>query len=1133
MRRDFTWLIFPLLVCVAMALPVSLRGFTPDSYARTSVLAGGKWVKVGVARSGVCFISARELRSLGFSDPASVRIHGYGGHRISDVLSADTYTDDMPQVPALRSGDGVWFYAVGPDEWTEDASGRLTRSLNPYSQLGYYFITEGPDTMELRNEGDPVLRQDACDVATAAVVHEIDKVSYGSSGTLLLGEDLRLTPTRSFQLPLPGRQKGSEIWIRCGVATLTSAPSRLTLTAAGQNLSPEGGWVIPAAAAADYGVLTPVEAAFSPAGDASAIDIVVKLAASGLVHSANLDAVTVNYQRVLSFSDGYIEFSSPRTAVRVADAGPGRVHVWDITSPAAPLEMNLSREADGSVAWVNPYTGPRRYAAWAEEMELVSVESHEPVAVQDLHSRLSASSPAMIIVHAPGLRAQAERIASLHRELDGMDVMVADQRQVFNEFGSGSPDPGAVRRMLKMAYDCGKGQLQYALLIGRGWFDNRGLTAKAPVGDAYRTPVWQSEESLHEYTTYTTDDYLAFLDDNSGLRPASDRYCIALGRIPARSAEEADNYVDKLEKYLTAAPEGEWRNRVLLLADDGDYGIHMSQSEHQAAAFATTHFGRDMLMEKVYLDTWPVKGGVCEEGRARLHKQLDDGVVWWNYVGHANKYYLSSQGVMTLPDITSLANRKWPVFFGATCYFMQWDAAEQSGAEKLFFNRSGGVIAAISATRPVFISENGMLGKALAAEAFRADASGRAVSIGQALCNAKNSLASPRGTSNTNKLRFVLMGDPAFRPAIGECRVSVSEIDGMVPGGDEDIVLPGRHTAVIEGLITDIDGEVIGDFNGTVSATLYDAEYSTLTLGRNIDGTEGRQTVYEQHGERLCVARDTVIAGRWSMAVTVPEEIADNYRPAVLSLYAHSDYSQFATGSSGRFYLSGIDYSQPADTVGPAIESLYIGTPDFVSGMRVGSDPMVMARITDNIGISLSAAGVGRLMSIRLDGRESLTDVASYFTPLSDGTPGGTIAYPLEGIADGHHSLTFTVFDTSGNMARQTIEFVVDSQLSPEIFDIYTDATPASVEVNFFLSHNRPDARLTVCFSVYNLMGHLVWTSTVTDRSDMFTSAPVKWNLTDRAGNRVSRGIYIYRAEIINGKSRTLSKAKKIAVSAP
>lgn len=1126
-------MILPLLMCVALAMPVSLRAFTPDSYASSSVLADGKWVKVGVSQSGVCFLSARDLRSLGFSDPSRIKIHGYGGHRLSDLLSADTYIDDLPQIPALRSGEGVWFYAVGPDEWTEDASSRITRTLNPYSTLGYYFISEGADHLDLCQEGQPELRSDAVTMATAALVHEIDRVSYSSSGTLLLGEDLRLTPSRTVQFSLPGRVKGSEVWIRCGVATRTSGPSRLTLTAGGQTLSPDGGYLLPAAVAAEYGVLTPVEAAFVPSGDPATLDIGLKLAATGLVHSANLDAVTVNYKRELSLSGGYIEFSSPRTAVKISDGGTGPIHVWDVTDPLHPAEMNFSRESDGSIAWVNPYTGMRRYVAWREDAPLHAIELHEQVSAQNLHSRLSSSSPEMIIVHAPGFRVQAERIASLHRGLDGMDVMVADQRQVFNEFGSGSPDPGAIRRMLKMAYDCGSGRLQYLLVIGRGWFDNRGLTAVPPVADAYRSPVWQSDESLHEYSTYTTDDYLAFLDDNSGLRPASDRYCIAVGRIPARSAEEADSYVGKLEKYLTAAPEGEWRNKVLMLADDGDYGVHMTQSENQIAAFGSTQFGREMLMEKVYLDTWPVKGGVCEEGRTRLHKLLDDGVVWWNYVGHANKYYLSSQGVMTLPDITSLSNRRLPIFFGATCYFMQWDGAEQSGAEKLLFNGSGGVIVAISATRPAFISENGLLGKALSAEAFRADADGKAISVGQALCNAKNSLAAPGGTSNANKLRFVLMGDPALRPAVGECRVSVTAIDGLMPGGEEDVVLPGRHTAVIEGQITATDGSTVTDFNGSVSATLYDAEYSTLTLGRNIDGTEGRQTVYEQHGDRLCVARDTVIAGKWRMEITVPEDIADNYRPAVLSLYARSADGKNAAGSTDRLYVSGIDYSQPADTVAPVIESLYIGTPDFVSGMRVGADPMVMARITDNTGISLSAAGIGRLMSIRLDGKESFTDAASYFTPLSDGTPGGTIAYPLEGIADGHHTLTLTVFDTSGNMARETIEFVVDSQLSPEIFDIYTDATPASVEVNFYLSHNRPDARLTVCFSVYNLMGHLVWSSTVTDRSDMFTSAPVKWNLTDRAGNRVSRGIYIYRAEIINGKNRTLSKAKKIAVSAP
>ena len=48
---------------------------------------------------------------------------------------------------------------------------------------------------------------------------------------------------------------------------------------------------------------------------------------------------------------------------------------------------------------------------------------------------------------------------------------------------------------------------------------------------------------------------------------------------------------------------------------------------------------------------------------------------------------------MTLNDINSLSNRKLPVFFGATCYFMQWDGFEQSGAEKMFFRPNAGVIA--------------------------------------------------------------------------------------------------------------------------------------------------------------------------------------------------------------------------------------------------------------------------------------------------------------------------------------------------------------------------------------------------------------------------------------------------------
>ena len=89
----------------------------------------------------------------------------------------------------------------------------------------------------------------------------------------------------------------------------------------------------------------------------------------------------------------------------------------------------------------------------------------------------------------------------------------------------------------------------------------------------------------------------------------------------------------------------------------------------------------------------------------------------------------------------------------------------------------------------------------------------------------------------------------------------------------------------------------------------------------------------------------------------------------------------------------------------------------------------------------------------------------------------------------------------------------------------------ATTQANFYVSHNRPDATLEVTVTVYDLMGRPVWSQTQRGRSDMFTSAPLTWNLTDGAGRRVSRGIYLYRAEVSTDGEHTSTASKRIAVT--
>jgi hypothetical protein len=125
------------------------------------------------------------------------------------------------------------------------------------------------------------------------------------------------------------------------------------------------------------------------------------------------------------------------------------------------------------------------------------------------------------------------------------------------------------------------------------------------------------------------------------------------------------------------------------------------------------------------------------------------------------------------------------------------------------------------------------------------------------------------------------------------------------------------------------------------------------------------------------------------------------------------------------------------------------------------------------------------------------------------------------------------VWDTAPNSADAELEFYVEKQITPTIYDVYTDCNPASTEANFYVSHDRPDRSLTVTIEVFDLMGRRLWQSTQEGRSDMFTSSPITWDLTDYGGHRVKRGIYLYRATVSDDNSgdKTATAARRLAVT--
>lgn len=114
-------------------------------YADHSILATGRWAKIRVPASGVYQLTGEVIRRAGFSDLNKVKIYGYGGNLQNEQLVGSELQklDDLKEVPTCVVGGKRLFYAKGPVSWSGNTAMRRTR--NPYSDYGYYFITQGED----------------------------------------------------------------------------------------------------------------------------------------------------------------------------------------------------------------------------------------------------------------------------------------------------------------------------------------------------------------------------------------------------------------------------------------------------------------------------------------------------------------------------------------------------------------------------------------------------------------------------------------------------------------------------------------------------------------------------------------------------------------------------------------------------------------------------------------------------------------------------------------------------------------------------------------------------------------------------------------------------------------------------
>lgn len=1107
MRRFFIFALTALSVIV-------LKG---AEWRDESVLSKGSWHKISVEQTGMQFISRSQLTKIGLS-PETAYIYGYGGRPISET-DPDATPDDLPAMPCLRTAEGVFFYGVG----AVDIVSGTERQRNPYSSAGYYFVSD------LKHES-PVLKEEkrnpekgakAVDFFIQRILHEKEIAMASNTGQLALGEDFRAQNSQNFSFSLPGKIKDTvDVAVKFATRT-TNGTSSLFVSANGHRLPSTTSDNFAPVTSSERFIRTQftVKKANVTGND---LNIGLQYIPGGAVFTARLDYIIISYQRDLRLESEPLVFELETGVTTAKIDGFSNAQLWDVTDPSSPIEIRGLVE-DNVMTFSQPGDGTRKYVAWKNDMKIQEAVLEAVESNQNIHGM---EVPDMLIIAPMQFREAAEKVAAIHRDEDGLDVEILTPTEIYNEFSSGTPDVSAYRRLMIMWHQRERDKFRWCLLMGKPTNNPRRIGKS----DKSAEPVliWQSEEGESQTTSYSTDDLIAMLDDSgTGFDMTNAKLDIGIGRMPVSSSEEALSAARKLEKYIKHSDLGDWRNSALIIADDQDNGIHLEQAESVALSLKAEGNGADFTIDKLYLDSYPLRltptGSSYPEAKAKLLKDWQNGILLIDYIGHANTKSWGHEGLLNWADISLLKTTCPPFVYAATCDFGRWDDdSDTSGAEQMWAMPDGGAIGLITASRVVYMTSNGVLNTSISRRILTRDSSGKGRTIGEIYRDGKNSVIG----SDANKLRYILMGDPALRLLRPALRVEVDSISGIslseaMSSGDLPILKAGSRVE-ISGRIVAPDGSLAEDFDGFVEPSLFDAEIPMETFG---NGTDGRKMLYNDRSERIATCRASTKGGKWDAELLLPNDISSNYSPALLTVYAASTDGRDASGSTDDFYIYGWEENTDEDFDGPMIQNLRLGLDSFADGDIVADGSVLYADISDVSGIYLGSNTIGRSMTVEInDGDMILTDVATFCTPIADDPCSVALAYPLPNLQPGTHTLTLKVWDNNSNSSEASISFGISARGAKKEISVRPDHNPATSVVEFIVSGSATYNFKPVRLSIYNLQGHLLWESDNVDES-------LSWNLEDLGSRRVERGIYIYRIEFIDTEGHRKAASGRLAVT--
>ena len=1110
-----------------------------------SVLATGNWFQFYVEKSGVYKLSKSFLQQLGLDvsavDPRKIKIYGNGGRMLplsNNIFYPKDLIENAIQINGESDGvfnneDYILFYGEGVDNWNQESR----THLNLYDKKSYYYITvQGSDGKRIapltQPTGNSTLTLTSFDDYQ---FHEEDIVNIARLGRQWFGESFEVKNEQEFDFVFPNFDSSAPVKIMLTAAAAAFTPTSFNVTANGNAAGAISFPALKSNSGTEFIVgFLPNNTNFSGAEN---IKIKLKYNNNGVPGSKGfLDNIRLIAKRKLLGYGKQFHFQYDQSVSNLGivnyeiSNATGISQIWDVTDIYSI--KNVVNSNANTFSFKANLGELRKYIALDPADYYTPLkDSKAKIANQNLKGTLFKNSQGQfqdidyVIISPSFLTSQAEKLASFHRTYSNLSVKVIPLELIYQEFSSGKQDVAAIRNCIKYIYENAstpEKRVRFINLFGDASYDFKNRI----INNTNVVPIYHSINSnTTGESSFASDDFFGLMDPSEGnIVSYFGGIDIAVGRMLVNDTKQADEMVNKVIEYHDLKSYGSWRNNFVLVSDDSDIPSDASLQSRQNSLANTIASQKQFLnVNKIFLDSYAQEasagGSRYPKARTDFFNAFEKGALVFNYLGHGGEDGLSAERIWEKLDGQNLSNQfKYPLFITITCEFSRFDNPfRPTAGEYTYWNPKGGAIAMITTIRSIgqFSAEN--FNDALTKNLL-SYGSNQYTSIAEALRISKNS----NPNSATNVVFYI--GDPAIMLAVAKPKIRLTKVND-VPVNQTIDDFKSLAKIKLTGEVTDENNNPLTNYNGEVSTTIFDKTVSRATY--NNDGNSPVIN-FNVLGETIFRGNASVTNGQFEFSFVVPRDIRIPLANGRISFYAKKNQLlQNETGFDSSIKIGGINENATADNISPRVK-LYMNDETFVSGGITNESPFLVAHLEDENGIN-TASGIGHDIVAVLDGDVSNPFVINdyYQTNLDDFTS-GTLRFPLRNLAPGLHTITFKAWDVYNNPITAEIQFIVVGDETITLSHVLNYPNPFVSYTEFWFTHNRPYEPLEVQIQVMTITGKIVWTKNQIITTEGFLSKEITWNGKDDFGDRIGKGVYVYKltvkSSLTNKKSEKFEK---------